>query len=328
MTVAASTPTTDARGTAAQRARATLIGALGTALGHLPTPVVDGLCDAVGELWYRLAAGRAAVARANLAHVAGWLAANERGSARVRAAAGDPAVLEGLVRAAFRQCVRTYAETLRGAANARNTRRNLEIETPAAARAALAAPGPVVFVTLHLGSMSAAAIALSDRCSVPITSPMETIADPELHRILKRARESSGPRVVGLREAHRELRAVLARGEGVGLLADRDITGGGIPVILFGLPTTLPMGPAYLALEYAAPLHVAAVWRTPGGGYRARLATIPHPPAELPRRDRIVALLEAEARAFEDLVAVAPEQWWTVFFPIWDDVGPRSRGPR
>ncbi|HSW43019.1 MAG TPA: hypothetical protein VLM76_10960 [Patescibacteria group bacterium] len=328
MTAAGSAPTTDARGSAAQRVRATVIGALGTVLGRLPTPVVDGLCDAVGELWYRVAADRAAVARGNLAHVAGWLAANERGTVRVRAAAGDPAVLERLVRAAFRHCVQTYAETLGGAASARATRRNLEIETPAAVHAALAAPGPAVFVTLHLGSMSAAATALSDRCPVPITSPMETIADPELQRILKRAREGSGPRVVGLQEARRELRAALARGEGVGFLADRDITGGGLPVVLFGLPTTLPMGPAYLAIEYAAPLHVAAVWRTPGGGYRARLMTIPHPPAELPRRARIEALLEAEARAFEDLVAVAPEQWWTVFFPIWDDVGPRSPGFR
>jgi hypothetical protein len=28
--------------------------------------------------------------------------------------------------------------------------------------------------------------------------------------------------------------------------------------------------------------------------------------------------MSAEARAFERAVADAPEQWWTVFFPIWD----------
>ena len=39
-------------------------------------------------------------------------------------------------------------------------------------------------------------------------------------------------------------------------------------------------------------------------------------------------LTPAEARVFEEMIAAAPEQWWTVFFPIWTDVGPRPRSPR
>ena len=67
-----------------------------------------------------------------------------------------------------------------------------------------------------------------------------------------------------LHVARRELRAALARGEGVGLVADRDIAGGGVPVTLFGLPARLPIGPAYLALDAG----VAA----PRGGGAARPA--------------------------------------------------------
>ncbi len=320
--------TAGARGTALQRARAGLIGAGAILLARLPVAVVDALCDAVGELWYRVAPERAAVARGNLAHVAGWLAENRRGSAGARSAAADPAALERLVRAAFRHSVRTYAEILRGAAGARDVRRRLLIETPAAVDAAFATPGPVVFATLHLGSMSAVATVLRDRCSVPVTAPMETIGDPALQRLLRRVREGTGTRIVGLDDARRELGAALARGEGVGLVADRDITGGGLPATLFGLPTTLPMGPAYLALEYGAPLHVAAIRRAQGGSYRGGLVTLPHPPADLSRRARIEALLEAEAQAFEKMVAAAPEQWWTVFFPIWEAVGPRPRHSR
>jgi hypothetical protein len=26
------------------------------------------------------------------------------------------------------------------------------------------------------------------------------------------------------------------------------------------------------------------------------------------------------AAAFEELIAKAPEQWWTLFYPIWDDL--------
>ena len=326
MTTASADRRVDKRGTTAQRARAAVVGALGTVLAHLPAAVVGGLCDALGELWYRVAPGRAARARGNLAHVAGWLAANGRGSARARAAAVDPAALEGEVRAAFRHSVRTYGETVRGSASSRDVRRRLAIETPATVRAAFATPGPVVFASAHFGSMSAAATVLGDRCRVPMTAPMETIDDPELQRLLRRLREGEGARIVSLDEARRELRAALSRGEGVGLVADRDIAGGGLPVTLFGRPTALPMGPAYLALEHGAPLHVAAVRRAAGGWYRGGLITLPHPPADLPRRARIKALLDAEARAFEEFIAAAPEQWSTVFFPIWDGVGPRPRG--
>ena len=141
----------ETRGTTVQRSRASLVGSLGIVLAHLPAPVVGGLCDAVGELWYRASPGRAARARGNLAHVAGWLAATGRGNARARAAAKDPAALEHLVRAAFRHSVRMYAETLRGAASARDLRRRLLIEVPAPVNAAFATPGPVIFVTAHFG---------------------------------------------------------------------------------------------------------------------------------------------------------------------------------
>jgi lauroyl/myristoyl acyltransferase len=315
----------EARGTLVQRARASVVGALAAILSHLPTSVVGGLSDAIGELWYRTAPDRAARARGNLAHVTGWLAANGRGSARSRAAATDPAALERLVRAAFGHSVRTYAETLRSAATARDVRRRLVVENPAAVDAAFARPGRIIFASGHFGSMVGASTVLSDRCQVRVTAPMETIADPELQRLLLRARESGGARIVGLDQARRELRDALARDEGVGLVADRDIAGGGLPVMLFGRSTTLPMGPAYLALEHEAPLHIAAVWRTPRESYRGGLITLPHPPPDLPRRARIQALLEAEARAFEEFIANAPEQWWTVFYPIWDGVEPRPR---
>ncbi len=98
--------------------------------------------------------------------------------------------------------------------------------------------------------------------------------------------------------------------------------------MLFGLPTSLPIGPAFLALDSGAPLHVAATIRTRGNGYKGWLVTVPPPPADMSRRARIEAFLAAEAATFERLVGEAPEQWWTVFYPIWDGIGPRPRRAR
>ena len=312
------------RGTLLQRGRAALVEAAGALLGHVPFGVVVGASDALGEIWYRVAPARAAVARGNLAHVATWLAAEGRGPARARAAADDPAALERLVRLAFRHAVRTYAETLRGAATDRDVRRRLIVEHPERVDAAFDAGGSMIVASIHFGSMDAAAVVFVDRAKVPVTVPMETLADPEMQRVVKRARGRGGARLVPLSGARHELRAALDRGEAVGLVADRDIAGGGLVAPLFGLPTSLPMGPAFLAVESGVPLHVAAVRRV-RGGYVGWLVTLPLPPAELPRRERVQRLLADEAAAFEDFVASAPEQWWTVFFPIWDAVGPRPR---
>lgn len=315
------------RGTPIQRARAAMLAALAAVLARLPLAVAEAIAEAAGELWYRATPGRAAVARGNLAHLAGRLRAEGRGSARARAAAGDPGALERLVRAAYRHGAWSYVELLRGAAAAeRAARGRIDDADPAATAAALGRAGPMVLVSLHHGSMLAVSSVLRAHRRVAITAPMETLADPELQRVLRRLRESTEVRTVDVALAPRELRAALARGEGVAIIGDRDVTGRGVAVPLFGLPARLPVGAAWLAVETGAPLHVAAAWRTPGGGLRGWLQTLEPPPAGLPRRERVERLLAAEARAFENLVAPAPEQWAAVFHPIWEAVGPLARG--
>jgi hypothetical protein len=85
-----------------------------------------------------------------------------------------------------------------------------------------------------------------------------------------------------------------------------------------------------LALESGAPIHVAAVRRLRGERFSGRLETIlppdgPNAAGPGARRARVEALLAKEAAAFERVVADAPEQWWTVFFPIWPDLAPVPR---
>jgi KDO2-lipid IV(A) lauroyltransferase len=113
--------------------------------------------------------------------------------------------------------------------------------------------------------------------------------------------------------------AALERGEPVGIVGDRDLTGGGMPVQLFGAPTSLPIGPALVAIETGAPTYGVLIRRATGGRFVGRLDPLPIP-SGASRRERVAAFLEAEARWFERQVARAPEQWWAVFFPIWPDL--------
>ena len=63
----------------------------------------------------------------------------------------------------------------------------------------------------------------------------------------------------------------------------------------------------------------SGVRRIGTGRYAGRVAPVGIP-AEGSRRDRVTAGTTAIAAAFEDVIAVAPEQWWAVFFPIWPDL--------
>jgi len=96
------------------------------------------------------------------------------------------------------------------------------------------------------------------------------------------------------------------------------LSGIGARVELFGAPARLPAGPAVLALETGAPTWVVATRRA-GRAYRTRIERI-EVPATGSARERLSGFVTAQAQAFERVIADAPEQWWTMFFPIWDDL--------
>jgi phosphatidylinositol dimannoside acyltransferase len=313
-----------ARGTLRQRAGAGALAAISWLACRLPERPLVALADASGELWYRAAPGRAAVARRNLQRVSEWLAREQVGPARARQAATDPAALERLVRAAFRHQARYYLEVARTPAmTPAYMRKHLVIETPETVEQAFAGDRPVIFVEAHFGAIELPGVYLADRTGKTPVAPMETVDDPPLQRYFVRTRGALGVRIVGLREARRELLAAIRRGDPVGLVADRDVAGGGMPTTLFGAEARLPIGPALLAVETGAAVYLAAIRRLGVGRYAGRLIEVPVP-ADGPRRERIGGALAAEARAFEQAIADAPEQWWAVFFPIWADLEPSA----
>jgi phosphatidylinositol dimannoside acyltransferase len=312
------------RGSAGQRLRALLLAAGSWLACRLPDGAAYGLADVAGGVWYRVAPARAARARRNLGRVAAYLAQAGRGGERMRAAATDPAALERLVRDAFREGARYYLEVARlPLVTEKLIDERLVVENPEVVEGAFAESGAMVLVGMHFGAIELPALYLARRTGVTATVPMETLTDPEIQRWLVRTRGRVGLRIVGLREAKRELTAALRRGEPVGLIGDRDLTGGGIEVPFFGAPAPFPIGPALLAMENDAPLYVVAVRRAGTAHYRGGLRLI-EIPSTGSRRERVTAALEATARAFEDAIAEAPEQWWTAFFRIWPDKPARA----
>lgn len=318
-------PAAGGLGTLRQRARARLVAAMARLLIALPEGPVNALGDAAGEAWYRIAPARVARARRNFRRVARHLVIRDLGGARIRAAATDDRALEGVVRSAFRHAVRYYLDMARlPGKDIADLERRLVVETPEAVEEAFGVPGPLVFVAMHFGAVEYPALYAVARTGRHVTAPMETLGDPALHAWIARSRGSVGVDIVTLREARRALTDALARGEAVGMVADRNVAGGTVDVPFFGVSAPLPMGPGLLAVEHDLPIWVAAVRRAPGGRYRGQLRRVDFP-AEGTRRARLGAAMTGVVAAMEEAIAEAPEQWWSAFAPIWPDLDPEAR---
>jgi len=319
-TAASSASERAGRGTPVQRLRAGALSLVSRVACRLPERPLLALADVVGWLWYRLAPARAAQARLNLERVAREL--DRRGSTdlRIRAAARDSQALERLVKSAFRQNARYYLEVLRvGAYDLDTALAQIRIEDDEAVRAALREQSPVIVVGMHYGAIELPVTILSGFTGHPVMAPMETVDDPALAAWFAASRRRVGVNVIPIRDARRALVGAIRRGESVGLVADRDLTGSGLPVPLFGHPAPIAAGPGLLALETGAPVYAASTRRLGVGRYAARLALVPAP-TDGSRRERLTAYTQAIARAFEAIVVDAPEQWWGAFHPIWPDL--------
>ncbi len=311
--------TGDVRRTGSWRGRLTarLLAGVSWVACHLPERLAIRLAEFAGDVWYRTAGRKRRLARRNLGQVVGWMAAEQVGEASAWAAAGDPGRLEALVRSAFRHYARTYLEMMRAPVmSGAFVRDRTVIDNPLDVDAAFAVVGPMIMIALHFGSLELPGFYLVQRAGRPVTAPMETVDEPSIQAWFTRTRAVVGVRIVGVREARRELGAALDRGEIAGLVADRDITGGGLELPFFGALAPIPVGPGLLAVQSGVPAFVAGVWRTGPGRYRGRLERVGFE-AGGTRREQVTAFLSAEVRAFERLIANAPDQWWAVFFPIW-----------
>ena len=298
---------------------ATFVIAGGKLICRLPEGPLWRLGNLAGALEYRASPSRRDHARRNLRRVVEWMAANGKGAEEYRRAAADPKALEALVRSAFRHHAH-YSLELAWAPRftAEFVTERLFVETPREVEAWLTERRALILIGMHFGAIELPGLYAVHRLG-SIVTPMETIKNARVQRYLFSTRATIGVHIVTLEEAGLELLAAIRRNEPVGLVADRDLGGGGLDVELFGAMTKIPAGPAFLAVETGAPAYVSAVRRAGPGRYRGSLRQVPVPEGAN-RRERIRAMARAEARLFEDFILEAPEQWLALFHPIWPDL--------
>jgi phosphatidylinositol dimannoside acyltransferase len=272
----------------------------------LPRPVAYALADLAGRAWHRVAASRRRLVAANLA--------------RVCAATGRPTegrAFRKLVERAFVEHARYYLEMLRIPHDSIEAVREMVSADEWERWEPMLRNGAVV-ATLHFGNPEPYGSFIAAH-GLHGVAPAEEIEPRALFEFLMARRASGrGVDVVPLSRARRPMLDELKRGGFVAMAADRDLAGDGHPVTLFGAQTTLPTGPAGLALMSGRPLLAAGCWRVGPERFRAR-GWLVEAPLSGNRKADIGALTEALGRRFEEVIATNPEQWFAAFQPIWTD---------
>ena len=270
---------------------------LGAAVARsLPAPAINRLTGPGGAVMASLMGGRRRMLARHLR--------------RVHGPALDRRQLDREVRRSFASYARYWAESFRlpgtpaEALAAAMTSEGLENVD-----AGLDEGRGVILALPHLGGWDFGGAWLAS-LGYPMVAVVEPVRPPELFEWFADLRRSIRLEVLALGPAagNTVLRRVKQNAV-VALVCDRDIGGTGVEVEFFGERTTLPGGPATLALRTGAALLPSAVYYTEGGGHHAVMGA----PLDVTRhgklRDDVARLTQEIASHLEALIRRAPDQW-------------------
>jgi phosphatidylinositol dimannoside acyltransferase len=170
----------------------------------------------------------------------------------------------------------------------------------------------VIFALSHMGNWDHAATWLISQAGLPFTTVMERLKPEALYDKFVAFREGLGMEVLpasgGSARAFGTLASRLRAGKVICLLADRDVTGGGIEVDFFGEKARMMGGSAALAERTGAALHPVILWYD-GDRWEINVQDEIPVPAEGGRQQKVTDMTQALALRFESGIRAHPADW-------------------
>jgi phosphatidylinositol dimannoside acyltransferase len=169
----------------------------------------------------------------------------------------------------------------------------------------------VVFALPHMGNWDQAGAWIINRGAGSFTTVMERIKPESVYERFVGFREGLGMEVLPASGGSRPFGVLAQRlraGKVVCLPCDRDVTGSGIEVEFFGERAHMMAGPAALAAQTGAALIPVSLWFDGDGWGVHFYDEIPVPP-DGDRKQKVAAMTQQIARAFEDGITAHPADW-------------------
>lgn len=190
-----------------------------------------------------------------------------------------------------------------------------KVNLPALMKGVDAGKGAII-VLPHYGSWEAGAVFLSSLG--PFAAVAEVLKPPELFELFCKLRKGVGIEIFpydSRPETRDAMVEALRKGSMLALLCDRDLKGKGVEVEFFGERTTLPPGPAVLAMRSGAPIICVSV-RNVDGGWVGHATEPIYVPGDGDRDAVVRETMQEVARRLEELIRLDPAQWH-MFMPAW-----------
>ena len=284
--------------------RATLVGyrAGWSLVRRMPPRLAYGAFDLIADVSWRHRGKGVERMRSNYATVRPELSSTE---------------LDALVRAGMRSYLRYWCDSFRlPDRSVDDLIHGVRAVDDAEVRAQLKSGRSAVIFLGHLGNWDFGG-AWSTTQLAPVTTVAERLKPEELFDEFVAFREGLGMRIIPLTggsDVFRELTQACRSGALVALLADRDLTNGGIEVDFCGQRARMAVGPAALALNTGAALHPCIVHYEPqpqGHGWRTVVTfhDAVLPPSQGTSREKIQAMTQACADVLSQAVREHTDDW-------------------
>ena len=218
--------------------------------------------------------------------------------------------VDAAVRATFASYARYWIESFRlPGTSAAELDRRIVIEGWEHVQAGIDAGTGSILALPHLGGWEWAGFWLTAVRHIGVSVVAEAVEPQELADWFIGLRQEFGMDVIPLGpDAGSQVAKALKDNRILCLLCDRDLVGGGVEVEFFGERTTLPAGPATLAIRSGAPLLPTATYFDGD----THLGVV-RPPIDVTRqgkfREDVARITQELATELEALIRRAPEQW-------------------
>jgi lauroyl/myristoyl acyltransferase len=176
--------------------------------------------------------------------------------------------------------------------------------------------GPRILATLHANFELAPAL-LHQRGELETLHAVSlSHGDPIIDGLFDRYRAAAGVRSLLLDQAPLASLRALHKGAVVGIVGDRDYTGGGGFVKICGQRLCIPVGPAALAVQTGAIVVPSFLARRGHSRYQFFAGRPLQADPNLPKREEIQRICRRLAIWYERCLIAAPSQW-VAFHPVW-----------
>lgn len=275
---------------------------LGVIVRLLPKRINYFIASLLAEILYLACPRQRRNVNDNIRHVLG----DQTGHRRVRQTS----------RAVFRNWAKNYVDFLMlPHLNMEKVSHNLTINGWPHFEEALSQKKGVILASAHLGSFDLAP-QFFQKHSIRMNAMVELLQPESLFRYISSLRESHGVTLIPANtDGVSKCLQVLAQGEVIGIVCDRDIQGKSLKMKFFGEETTFPVGPITLALRSGAIILPTFCVR----GAKGKTELHIEPPLTLNAGNRHQTArpnLEKLIAVMEQYISRYPEQW-VVLEPIW-----------